>query len=352
MKILHTADIHLRNVVDERWKALEKLIEIGKREKIDLLVISGDLFDRDVEGEKLRPHIRNLFSIREFKIFIIPGNHDKDSYEKGWDFGEAIILDDPFTPYEFENLRIVGFPFKSLNKEETYKELRKLKGILKDDKENILLYHGELLDSFFHRGDFGEEGVEKYMPVKLSYFKDLNVKYVLAGHFHSKFNVWDLKNRRYFVYSGSPVSITKRELGRRSVNLFEIGDMPQEYPVDTFHYEEIRIKLDPFSSEEPLSIVRKKLGEVHREAKIILNVGGYINSAEIGMTEEQLKRKIKENLGSNVIEESYTFLDIKNILEDELFKEFERKLSERGYDTGRKNELREIAIKAMMEAGI
>ena len=352
MKILHTADIHLRNVGDERWEALEKLIEIGKKEKIALFLISGDLFDKDVEGEKLRPHIRKTFSLKEFKIFIIPGNHDKDSYERGWDFGEAIILDDPFDPYEFENLRIVGFPFKSLNKEETYKELRKLKGILKDDKDNILLYHGELLDSFFRREDFGEEGVEKYMPVKLSYFKDLNIKYVLAGHFHSKFNVWDLKNRRYFVYSGSPVSITKRETGRRSVNLFEIGDIPRECPVDTFHYEEIKIKLDPFLPEEPLNIVRKKLGDVHEKAKIILNVGGYINSAEIGMTEEQLKKKIKENLGSNVIEESYTFLDIKNVLEDELFKEFERKLSERGFDIERKKVLREIAIKAMMEAGV
>lgn len=59
MKILHTADIHLRERHDERWKALQKIIEIGKREKIDVLAISGDLFDKGIDAEKLRPHIRD-----------------------------------------------------------------------------------------------------------------------------------------------------------------------------------------------------------------------------------------------------------------------------------------------------
>ena len=30
MKILHTADIHLKKYKDERWQTLEKLIESGK----------------------------------------------------------------------------------------------------------------------------------------------------------------------------------------------------------------------------------------------------------------------------------------------------------------------------------
>jgi len=31
MKILHTADIYLREYEDDRWKMLQKLIEIGKK---------------------------------------------------------------------------------------------------------------------------------------------------------------------------------------------------------------------------------------------------------------------------------------------------------------------------------
>jgi exonuclease SbcD len=77
--------------------------------------------------------------------------------------------------------------------------------VLTADKKNILLCHGELLDAFFSRTCFGAEGEGRYMPFKLSYFDDLNIDYVLAGHFHSRFDVWQLKNGGYFVYPGSPI---------------------------------------------------------------------------------------------------------------------------------------------------
>ena len=51
MKILHTADIHLREYEDERWRALEKLIEIGRKERIGIFLVSGDLFDKDINAE-------------------------------------------------------------------------------------------------------------------------------------------------------------------------------------------------------------------------------------------------------------------------------------------------------------
>jgi len=62
MKILHTADIHLREYQDERWETLQTLIELGKEAKVSIFVICGDLFDKDVDAEKLRPQIRELFS--------------------------------------------------------------------------------------------------------------------------------------------------------------------------------------------------------------------------------------------------------------------------------------------------
>ena len=33
MRILHTADLHLKNYRDERWKVLQNLLELGKGEK-------------------------------------------------------------------------------------------------------------------------------------------------------------------------------------------------------------------------------------------------------------------------------------------------------------------------------
>lgn len=350
MKILHTADIHLREYGDERWEALQKLIEIGKREKIRILVICGDLFDKGINAENLRPKIRELFSNNGFRIIIIPGNHDKDSYKSGLYFGnDTVILGN--SPLEFNNVRIIGMPFEeAMKREDVLSKLRSLKNTLTSDKKNILLFHGELIDAFFSRRDFGEEGEGRYMPVRLSYFKDLNFDYVLAGHFHSNLEVRLLENGRYFVYSGSPVSITKREVGQRKVNIFEIGKPPKEYSLNTFHFEEIIIDLNPFEDKQPLEVIKKHLKELGPEAKVILTVRGYINSKEIQLTETDLINQIKEIGEEKCIEVQCEFRDIQLILEDDTFKVFMKKLKESNFEEQKKEQMRNIAIKALMKA--
>lgn len=351
MKILHTADIHLRQQEDQRWKTLRKLIDIGKEEKIKIFVISGDLFDRGVDAEKLRTKIRKLFSDNGFKIVIIPGNHDRDSFRHGLFFGDdTIILKDPLKPFEFGGVRIVGLPFEQIEGEEILNKLSEIKRVLTDDKKNILLCHGELLDSFFSRRDFGEEGTDRYMPFWLYYFNDLNVGYVLGGHFHTAFDVRKLKNEGYFVYPGSPLSITKREIGQRKVNIFEVGKHPKEYPIDSPHFEKVFIEFSPFERASPVNQVKSIIKELHADAKAILRVGGYINCKEIKMTEIELKDNITEIAGKKCEEIIFEFSDIQEIIEDDLFKEFLNKLKNSDVEEERKKRLIEMAIKAMIEA--
>lgn len=353
MKILHTADLHLKELADDRWETLQKLIEIGKMEEISIFVISGDLFDEGVNAENLRPQIREIFSNNGFKIIIIPGNHDKDSYKSGMYFGEdAIILSDS-SPFEYEDIRVVGMPFEPIGSKEVLDRLRSLKSVLTGDKVNILMYHGELLDSFFSRKsrkDFGEEGEERYMPLKLSYFKDMSIDYVLAGHFHTTFEVKWLENGGYFVYPGSPISITMREVGQRKVNIFEIGKPPKEYPLDTPHFKEVIVELDPFTGENPLETIKRDFEKPHPEARVLLTIRGYINGKEIQMTEPELVSQIKKFTAGKCAEEYYEFRDIQTILENDLFKSFTAKLEQAGYGQDKAKQMWDIATKAMMEA--
>ena len=351
MKILHTADIHLKEHKDNRWEALRKLIEIGEKEEIEIFVISGDLFDKGINAEELRPQIRELFSNNDFKIVLIPGNHDMDSYKSGMYFGEdTIILTDLNSPFEYRGVKIWGIPFEPIGGEKILNKLRLLANNLAPDEKNILLYHGELLDAFFSRGDFGDEGEERYMPVKLSYFKDIKVDYVLAGHFHSSFDVWRLENGGYFVYPGSPISITKREKGQRKVNIFEVGRPPQEYLLETPHFEEIIIDLDPFKGQDPVEIIEKEFNRLHKEATVILSVKGFINGKALGMSETEIMGKIEEIASERCAERHCEFRDIHAIIEDDLFKSFLRKLEQKEYDEEKKRQMREIAIRAMMQA--
>jgi len=351
MRILHTADIHLREYEDDRWKTLKKLIEIGQEKEVEIFIVSGDLFDKGIDSETLRPRIREIFSNNGFKIILIPGNHDRESYKSGMYFGEdTIILRDLNEPFEYKDLMIWGLPFEPIEGEKIPNKLRSLANNLTTDKKNILLYHGELLDAFFSRKDFGEEGEGRYMPVKLSYFKDLNVDYVLAGHFHSKFDMWKLEKGGYFVYPGSPISITKREIGQRKVNIFEVGKPPEEYTLNTPHFEEVVIEFDPFGEENPVEIVKEHLQGVHPKASIILTIKGYINSEKIKMSESGLVRQIREITRRKSVEEHLEFRDIHTILEDDLFKSFIKKLEQSDYDEKKKKQMRDIAIRAMMRA--
>lgn len=351
MKILHTADIHLREYEDERWETLKELIEIGKKKNVEVFVISGDLFDRGVDAENLRDKIREIFSNNGFKICIIAGNHDSDSYKGGKYFGEdVIILRDLNNPFEYGGVRIWGMPFEPVEGEKVLNKLYSLKNNLTADKTNILFYHGELLDAFFSRGDFGDEGQERYMPVKISYFKDLNIDYVLSGHFHSRFCVFRLENGGYFVYPGSPISITKREVGRRGVNIFQVGEPPEQYLLDTPHYEEVVIELSPFKDKKPLEVVETGFNNLHPNARVILRVTGFVNGEAIGMNEEELVGKIKQLTSGKCIEDYYEFRDIREIVEDDLFKRFLKKLEGTDYGEEKKEKMRDIAIEAMMSA--
>ena len=350
MKLLHTADIHLREYQDERWGALLNLIEVGKQNKVDLLVICGDLFDGVIEAESLRPHIRDVFSKTGFKVLIIPGNHDCDSYREGMYFGEDVfILGEK--PLEYNTLRIVGLPFEPIHGEALLRKIRSLKEILRPDKKNILLCHGELLDAFFSRACFGDEGEARYMPLKLSYFSEMNIDYVLAGHFHTKFDTWELSDGGYFVYPGSPVSITKSETGQRKVNIFEPGEPPREYLIDTPHYQEVTIELDPFRDESPLEILKQTFKALHPQAKVILTLRGYINSERIRTSESSLVAELREIAKGKCVEERYEFRDICSILENEIFKSFTSRAIELGYTEEKLGQLQHTIIQAMMRTG-
>ncbi|MFX1269595.1 MAG: hypothetical protein ACFFAK_16665, partial [Promethearchaeota archaeon] len=73
-------------------------------------------------------------------------------------------------PFVYKNIKVWGIPHEPIGEKQVLEKLHSIKSKMTQDKINILLYHGELLDAFFSRRDFGEEGEERYMPVKLSYY--------------------------------------------------------------------------------------------------------------------------------------------------------------------------------------
>jgi DNA repair protein SbcD/Mre11 len=85
MRILHTSDWHVgkvlkgRNRHEEHIKVLAQVVEVARREKPDLVIVAGDLYDSAApSSEATRVVTRALSALRQTgaRVVAIGGNHD------------------------------------------------------------------------------------------------------------------------------------------------------------------------------------------------------------------------------------------------------------------------------------
>ena len=92
MKILHTADWHLGDRLgridrtDDLRRAVERVAVYCKQERVDVLLVAGDLFSELARPDSLRETIRHWQDVfREFletggTILTLTGNHDNENF--------------------------------------------------------------------------------------------------------------------------------------------------------------------------------------------------------------------------------------------------------------------------------
>lgn len=101
MKILHLSDLHIGKVVleqsmlEDQKFMLNQIIEKIKEEKIELVLISGDVYDRSVPPSDavtcLSEFLKILIKDLKLKVCMIAGNHDS---KERLGFGSEIFADD------------------------------------------------------------------------------------------------------------------------------------------------------------------------------------------------------------------------------------------------------------------
>lgn len=85
MRFLHTSDWHLgktlkgRSRSDEHEAALTEILEIARSERVDCLLITGDVFDSHApppDAERLAFHFLSELKVLRIPAVVIGGNHD------------------------------------------------------------------------------------------------------------------------------------------------------------------------------------------------------------------------------------------------------------------------------------
>lgn len=101
MKILHLADLHIGKIVleqsmlEDQKYILKQIVEKIKNEKIELVLITGDIYDRSVPPSDAVTCLNNFLKILikdlKVKVCIIAGNHDS---KERLGFGSEIFAND------------------------------------------------------------------------------------------------------------------------------------------------------------------------------------------------------------------------------------------------------------------
>lgn len=342
MKILHTADLHLQENNPETIKSLELILELAKTRGVDLLTIAGDMFDSPQDADNLRIKIRNLFNDLDFSVLAIPGNHDEGVFRGNLDFGNCFhaLTNTPvecFSPEIDPNVNIVGVPFIQQITDEllvALKENRK-EGVL-----NILLIHCTL-DISFSKDDFGENE-SRYLEVDKSTLNALNYDFILSGHFHSRFDIRELSSSCTFIYPGSPVSLTWKEVGEREVAILDTDTQKLKSLIlnGSFYRDVLSVEVVPNKEEVVLEEIKAWIDKLELEnGDFRVQINGFGN-----MDEKTFSNKIKLFRESVDIENYYK--NITKIISHPLYLLFQEELQNTELSVKRES-IEKAVIKAM-----
>lgn len=205
----HVSDVHLGASPDEGfpwskkrreeiWENFEKLLRRADEEKVDLLLLAGDLFHRQPLKGELK-EVNYVFSaMKHTRVVLIAGNHDylkRDSCYREFPWSENVYFLGGRTCEKcvFADLHttVYGLSYHSREiAEPLYDELTPQE----DGNFSVLLAHG---------------GDASHIPLDKKKLAASGFDYIALGHIHKPAEL--LKNR--MAYAGALEPLDKNDLG-------------------------------------------------------------------------------------------------------------------------------------------
>lgn len=353
MKLMHLSDLHLgklvleQSMIDDQKYILNQIIDIVKKEQVDIVLIAGDVYDKSI------PTIEavNLFSdflTRLYKlkvlVFVISGNHDsKDRLS----FGNEMFVDNGIYIEGIFNgnlrcetindkdgkLNIYMLPFikpvevKRFYPDEiidTYEDA--IKCILKHSsinkfERNIIMVHQFVtsLGEDVIRSDSESISLGGIDNIDVTLFKDFD--YVAMGHIHGPQKV----GRETARYSGSPLKYSFSEVNqKKSVCIIEFNSKEDINisKIPLIPIRDMRVIKGPFDkliSKEIVNLENKNdyLDVVLTDDDYIINAIGKLRKFYPNILKLEYENKISSNEVSDNID-----IDKSNMSPIDLFSEF------------------------------
>lgn len=227
LRVLHTADLHLgaefsmlgtrANTRRAELKITgDNIFKICGANKIDLLLLAGDVFEKNSVDENV---VAAFFAACSFcpdtTVIFAAGNHDPltaDSPFLKYNLPKNLIVlgqRDECITLQDKGVRIYGKSFGSvyMNGSDRFSITPE-----EDDFVNIMVLHGDISSD--------KSGV--YNPISIDFLENSKMDYVALGHIHEFSGIKKVGNT-YYAYPGAPEPHGFDELGSCGVICGEIG---------------------------------------------------------------------------------------------------------------------------------
>lgn len=285
MKLLHSADWHIGrtlngySLLNEQKNAFKQILQIAKDERVDGIVIAGDIYDRAIPSTNavtaLDEMLKEVNLNNQLPIYAISGNHDgakRLNFGNEWltqsNFYLHTLLDEAFTPIETDKVQIFLLPFfdpmdarvyyqqQGLD-EDSVKSIHSITDAMSlvigdmeklfvPNKQHLLVTHFAITPTADQEIELTSETSSKVgglATLTANMFDKFD--YVMLGHIHTRF-ASPAENMRY---SGSPVKFNVKEARLKNQGKgFDIVEFKDGDITGTFH--EIKPQTDLIVLEE------------------------------------------------------------------------------------------------------
>ncbi len=374
MKIAHISDLHIGKVVhgysmlSEQQLVLEQVVAYCKEEKIEVLIIAGDVYDRPVaSGEAIKLFEKFLDQLVSLKVnvVIIGGNHDGYSrlaYGKQYfKHANIFIKADYETMYEKVSVNDVDFylvnfmepiHIKQITDEnvQTFDEMmqivnQEMENEINQDKTNVLIAHGyfaklKRTDEFdYEKAGLQVSESERPLSIGTSDIVDIShfnkFDYIALGHLHQHQKI----NNAH--YSGSIFPYSFSESAKKGIKVFDTEtkdvdfvsfDLKRKLRTITGTFDEI-MNRDDNETEDYMEIILteealiKNLMDLVKQKypnTMLIRTKEQFGILEKSMSVEEMKAKdigeLFSDFCSNVYQEEVSIEDLstfKTVVEDD-----------------------------------
>lgn len=268
-KFIHCADLHLdsplRGLAEKQdapvddirsatRRALENLVDLAAVEKVDFVLIAGDIYDGDWQD-----YSTGLFFNRQMNrlnehgipVFLIRGNHDAASV-----ITRSLVL--PENVKEFS----VTEP-ETITLDDIQVAIHGQGYSRRDIRENLSARYPDPVPGYFNIGLLhtaleGQEGHAPYAPAHLDELVQKGYDYWALGHIHKRQIVHE---KPYIVYPGNIQGRHIKETGEKGCSLVTVdGDIVtiEHRNLDVFRFYECHVDISGIETIDHVSVAIKE----------------------------------------------------------------------------------------------